>query len=173
MVRLERSKKTSLWYSFHMFHYILCLYDLKTRNARYLSFIRTSQQLAAYFFEDDFCKPDKALYTINDTNQNFNTEEYKIYAHRVWTLIKPILKSNNNSTLSDQDLNYYYTNANDLVKGVLKKGEATYKLVGNSATFLYLTLKNKNVSNDEVGEHLPDNKTSKKQQVNNEHALIR
>lgn len=173
MVILERSKKTSLWYSFHMLHYILCLYDLKNRNDRYLSFIASRQQFAAHFFEDDFRKLDEALYTINNSNQDFDTEEYKIYAHRVWTFIKPILQSNNNSIISDQDLTYCYTDANDLVKGVLKRGKMTYELVGNSAKVLYLALKNKNVSNDEAGEHLPDNQTSKKQQVNNALRVIR
>jgi len=169
----ERAKKGTLWYSLHMLHHILSLYDFKKRHDRYLSFIETNQHPAAYFFKVDFLKLDSILDATNNARQDFDTEEYKIYAHHVWSFIKPILLSYENPVATDEELTYRYTNANDLRKGIWRKGKITRELVGNSAEVLHLALTMENLSYDEAGENLPDTATPKKDQVTSALRVIR
>lgn len=173
----ERTEKTALWRSVHILSQVYALYDLKNYKQRYNSLIANKQFSAAYFFKNDFQLFDEALTKNNPSKQvkeQFSVEEYRMHMNRVWAAIEPklIILNDKIKDTDNEPLFYKYSVANDLRKGELSRNKASCELVGNSAEVLYLALKEKNLSNDEAGENLPDS-LHKKDQVNSALRVIR
>ena len=155
-MNFKRLKKMKLWYFLHKLHHLYILYDIRKYSGQ-LSFFNNHNQLAAAFFlKDDFFKLEQALEDNNEDNNEENfieLNEYKSYIKHVWTFFKPKL-------LNHQELTYSYSNdANDLREGLLKKGIAEHKFIGESAEVLFVVLKHINITKNELEEKTKLSKT--------------